>query len=211
MADLNGIETTEPTVAPVVETIPVIDIAPKVEPFKSFTTKAELDSYLDREKQQAVKANEANAEAKAKKALEAATMTETQKIQAMADEMKAERELIKKERAEVAAKAVLMKLGIADEDIDSDMLVGIVDSDIEGTRARAERLGMKITSLATSIATKKMQDTMKSVTVPASAADNSTASTPEQLYKIKLAEAQKNPNDRKLQQEVFTLREKMGK
>lgn len=165
------IETTDTKSTSTETTASAQETASTAAPFKSFATEAEFNSYRDKEIQRAVKANETNAQEKAKKALEEQTMTEAQKFQALSDEIKAERELVKKERAEVAAKAVLTKLGIKEEDYE-DLLENIVSSDVDATKAKAEKLGQRILAIAKGLSTKQIQDEMKGSSTPANAQSN---------------------------------------
>lgn len=191
-------ETILEAVVPETVVAPVV----KAEPFKAFLTQADFD----REIQKAVKANEANATKKAEAALEAKSLTESQKIQAQIDALNERQVAVDKKYAEVAAKEVLTSLGLEAKDYEP-LLAGIVSTDVDETKIRADAMGKHILSIATSIATKKLQEQMKSVTVPEGSADNSTASTPEQKYNMLLAQAQKNPNDVKLRQAAFIARE----
>jgi len=180
-------------------------VTPSLEPFKTFATQADYD----RDVQSKIKANEENARKKAEKELEQKSLTEAQKFQALADEIKAERELVKKERAEVAAKAAMTKLGIEESQY-ADMLDNIVSSDIEETKARAEKLGNQILTIANGIAAKKIQEQMKSTPIPQGTPNNEgTSLTDEQKLSVLLEKVRKTPNDKRLMQEYFAAKERI--
>lgn len=185
--------TPEPTTAPLT-------------PFKQFATEAEYKSFLDRERQQAVKANEANAQKKAEEAAKLAQMTAEQKMAAQLDLINEKFGELQRGKSELAAREVLNKLGLA-SDVYADFLPFIVTTDETETIEKASSIGEKLLATANQLAQKKIQETMKSVTVPAGSAGAEAVATDEAKYAQILKKLAENPKNSALQAEAFAFGE----
>jgi len=184
---------------------PPVTTAP-LTPFKQFATEAEYKSFLDREKQQAVKANEANAQKKAEEAAKLAQMTAEQKMEAQLNLINERFTELNKGKSELAAREVLNKLGLQSE-VYADFLPFIVTTDEEETRIKATSIGEKLLATASQMAQKQIQETMKSVTVPAGSANANIAVSDEAKYAQVLKKLADNPKNSQLQAEAFALGE----
>jgi hypothetical protein len=198
-------ETDTPEIDATTPAVEKTDATESVQPFKAFATEAEYRSFLDREKQQAVKANEANAAKKAEDAAKKAQMTAEQKLSAQLDEINAQLNEVHRGQSELASKEELNNMGLSAEDY-VEFLPYIVTTNEEETRSKAAKIGAKLLEKANALAQKQVQKTMRDVDVPAGTLGQEV-STDESRHAELTKRLTEDPKNSKLQQEWFRSKE----
>lgn len=178
-------------------TAAVEKVAAKVDaPFKTFASQSEYDKAIG----EAIKANEANAQKKAEKSIEARQAELEQQLEQM-----------RREAAKVAAKEVLIEKQLPIKDFEL-FLDKLASTDIEATKTATAEFADKVLAIAGEMSKRGAQDAMKSVNIPKGTQNDSAgASTLEQELKSLKEQWIKNPNDNELARRIFILKDRLAK
>lgn len=178
-------------------TTAVEKVATKVDvPFKTFASQSEYDKAIG----EAIKANEANAQKKAEKSIEARQVELEQQLEQM-----------RREAAKVAAKEVLIEKQLPIKDFEL-FLDKLASTDIEATKMATAEFADKVLAIAGEMSKRGAQDTMKNVNIPKGTQSDSAGSlTLEQELKSLKEQWAKNPNDNELARRIFILKDRLAK
>lgn len=178
-------------------TTAVEKVATKVDvPFKTFASQSEYDKAIG----EAIKANEANAQKKAEKSIEARQVELEQQLEQM-----------RREAAKVAAKEVLIEKQLPTKDFEL-FLDKLASTDIEATKMATAEFADKVLAIAGEMSKRGAQDTMKNVNIPKGTQSDSAGSlTLEQELKSLKEQWAKNPNDNELARRIFILKDRLAK
>lgn len=161
--------------------------------YKTFESQADYDRAI----QQAVKNNEEKAKKIAQKDLETRLK-----------ELEAQTERVKVEASKVAAKELLTEMGFAPSEF-QDVIERFASADADATKESVKSFAERIKTEAEKIAQSKVQEVVKSTSIPKGVHTDDSLKTTEQLYRDAHQELLKNPNDSDLLLKVFQLKEKM--